>query len=137
MNQLFLLGASLCAGSSLALSGDVMKFYRVVNQSDRSVMVNIGAPKAIRNGEVVSCYYESFLLDSGLNNLKSGQIKSFYDPALFQDFFYIEASSSLVSFSPLYSPRYETFNASQYHDSIYCVIDHQVNVNCTFHSLSY
>ena len=135
MNQLFLLGASLCAGTCLALSDDVMKSYRIVNQSDSTVMVNIGTPKTIRNGEVVACYYESFLLDSGQNNLKSGQIKTFQDPSFPQDFFYIEASSSLISFSPLYSPRYLTFNASQYHDSIFCVIDHQVNVSCTFHSL--
>ena len=123
----------MCAGPCLALSDDVMKFYHIVNQS--GVMVNIGTPKIIRNGEVNACYYESFLLDSGQNNLKSGQIKMFKDPTSSQDFFYIEASSSLISFLPPYSPRYQTFNASQYHDSIFCIIDSQVIVSCTFHSL--
>ena len=134
MNQLFLLSASLCAGTCLALTDGVMKSYRIVNHSDGAVMVNIGTPKTIKGNEVVARYSESFLLDSGQNNLKSGQIRSFQDSEI-QDLFYIEASSSLMSFSPLHSPSYQAFNVPQNHDRILCIIDRQVNVDCTFHPM--
>lgn len=134
--KLFLLSLPLCAGTCWALSIDVMKSYHIVNQSEGSVMVHIGTPKSITSGVVVAYYSESFILGADQNNLKSGQIRTLQDPILSQDFFYIEASPALISFSPLYSPRYQTFNSAQYHDSIYCIIDHQVNVNCTFDLLS-